>query len=292
MDRRKFLQTMGVAASGAFVTSTALAKSPKEAGSTSPTGEYDPYAILFDATQCAGCSECEMGCAESHDLPEPATTAEDAEKVRDTTQKALTVVNKYETSKGEVYAKKQCMHCLQPACASACLTKGLEKEKDGPVTWDGDKCMGCRFCMISCPFDIPKYEYESTNPKVVKCDMCFDKLDEGGMPVCVERCNDDGAGALTFGRRSELLQIAHARMAESPDDYYPHIYGEHEVGGTGWLYISPVPFDEIGFKTNLGKVAYPELTKEFLYAVPMVLTVIPPLLLGVSKATSGNSEDE
>jgi hypothetical protein len=155
------------------------------------------------------------------------------------------------------------------------------------VIWREDKCLGCRLCMVSCAFEIPKYEYASRNPRVQKCKLCWDEIREGEQPACVENC---GGNALTFGKRSDLLEIAKTRIYTNRDDYVSHIYGEHEVGGTGWLYLAAVPFEQLGFRTDLGTTPLPEFTKEFLYAVPAVLTLVPALLLGVSKVCEGRAE--
>jgi ferredoxin len=181
------------------------------------------------------------------------------------------------------------MHCLNPACAAACLTRAMHKEPSGAVAWDGDKCMGCRFCMVSCPFDVPKFEYDSANPRITKCVMCFERVAEGEEPACVANCP---AKALQFGPRDQLLEIARQRVYGNPDRYVSHIYGEHEVGGTSFLYLSAVPFEQLGFRTDLGTTAYPVFTREFLYAVPLVLTLLPPFLLAVHKAKNGKGEAE
>ncbi|HEU4334551.1 MAG TPA: 4Fe-4S dicluster domain-containing protein, partial [Candidatus Eisenbacteria bacterium] len=152
---------------------------------------------------------------------------------------------------------------------------------EGPVEWREEKCMGCRFCMVSCPFNGPKFEYSSTNPRIRKCVLCADRLKKGEQPACVEECPEE---ALTFGKRAELLRIAHRRIAEEPDRYIDHVYGEREVGGTSWMYLAGVPFGELGFPTDVGETPYPNLTASFLYSVPMVLTLAPALMLGVSKA--------
>ena len=146
--------------------------------------------------------------------------------------------------------------------------------------------------MVSCPFDVPKFEYQSTNPEIVKCTMCNERLQESGIPACVENCP---AEALTFGTRKELLKEARKRIVENPDLYYDHIYGEHEAGGTGFLYLSPVPFKEIGFKTNLQNKSYPSLTKGFIGAIAPVDILLPAVLLGIYEATKSNktkTEDE
>lgn len=279
LNRRSFLKTLGIA--GATLTLGKQAKaSPDDASSV----EF--YGVLYDATRCEGCQICEYVCAEAHNLPEPDDYPE-AGKVRTTDDKHRTVVNYFETSKGEVPVKKQCMHCNEPACDAACLTQAMHKTEEGPVIWRGDKCMGCRYCMVSCPFDMPKFEYHSANPKIEKCDMCFDKVKEGGMPTCVENCP---TGALMFGTRRELIKEARRRIHDNPEKYHDHIYGEHEAGGSSWLYLSPVPFEEIGFKTTIQKSSYPALTKGFLYAVPSVFVLWPAILLGIHEATKNNEQ--
>jgi Fe-S-cluster-containing dehydrogenase component len=242
----------------------------------------DPYGILIDTTECAGCHSCSEACAKAHGLPEPNT---DDDVRKETTPQQWSTVNRFEVGEDsdEVYVKKQCMHCLEPACVSSCLTEAMHRTADGAVVWDEDKCMGCRYCMVSCPFDIPKFEYDKAVPKVQKCRMCFEEFEEGGEPACVAACS----GAMTFGRRSELLAKARRLIAEDPDTYVDHIYGEHEAGGTAILYLAGHDFGELGMRTDLGTRSFPEYTKEFLYGVPLVLAAVPALLLGMSRATGG-----
>ena len=207
---------------------------------------------------------------------------------RNTSEKQWTLVNKFEVNEEEIFVKKQCMHCNQPACATACPTKALIKTEEGPVIWRGDKCMGCRFCMVSCPFDMPKFEYDSPNPKIQKCRMCFERLQEGEEPVCVSECPEEG---IVFGKRRDLIKEARKRIYENPDLYHDHIYGEHEVGGTGYLYLSSVHCEQIGMRTDLGSTPYPEYTKTFMYSVPVVLTLWPAFLLALNKATKRDETD-
>lgn len=274
INRRNFFKVLGVTGATLAIGNAAMAK---------PIGEEitEFKAILFDATRCVGCQTCEFSCAEANNLPEP-TDYPELGVVRKTDETRRTVVNAYETSQGEVYAKRQCMHCSQPACAAACLTQAMDKTVEGPVIWHENKCMGCRYCMVSCPFDVPKFEYYSTNPKVTKCDMCFDRQQDGKLPACVENCPGE---ALMFGTRRELIAEARKRIVENPDLYINHIYGENEAGGTSFLYLSPVPFEELGFNTNLQENSYPSLTKSFLYSVPAVDVLVPALLLGIHAAT-------
>ena len=275
MNRRDLLKTMSVAAGTAAVGGRLHAAEPA-AG--------DPAGMLVDTTLCVGCRTCELSCAEAHKDAGLAPPEEvDFAVPRTTSDKQWTVVNRYQTDKGEVFVKQQCMHCLQPASASACLTKAMHKTAQGPVVWTGEKCMGCRFCMVSCPFDVPKFEYYSANPRIQKCVMCADLVAQGKQPVCVENCP---TGALTFGRRSQLLDEARKRIYEAPDSYVHQIYGEQEAGGTSVLYLAAVPFDQLGFRTNLSTTSYPTLTREFLYAVPVVLTLVPPLLVGLLMVSS------
>lgn len=274
-DRRNFLRVLGATGAGLVLSSEAVAQA---------AASGDPYGVLVDTTACVGCQTCTRVCAEGHGLPAPEPGCKDR-----TDDRQLCVVSSRETTDdrvdaGIVFVKRQCMHCLQPACASACLTSAMHKNADGPVTWTKGKCMGCRYCMVSCPFDMPKFQYDSAMPEIRKCDLCIDQLAQGQPPRCVANCP---AEALTFGRRSQLLAEARKRIAKDPDAYQSRIYGEREAGGTAWLYLAALPFEQLGFPPDIEQESYPSLTKEFLYGVPVVLTLVPPLLLGISKATSG-----
>lgn len=281
MDRRTFLKLT------AAVGGSSLAGSSSAAAATT-RDPNEAFAVLSDLSWCAGCRECEFACAAANDLPEPdwdEATVDDV--VRKTSDTQLSVVNRFETADTEVYVKRQCMHCDTPACAAACLTKAMHKTDEGPVVWRASKCLGCRYCMMACPFDVPKFEYGSVNPRILKCRMCLERLQEGEVPACVENCP---AEALTFGKRGELLEIARQRIYQNPDDYVSHIYGEHEAGGTNWLYISPVPFEQLGFRTDLETTAYPEFTRDFLTSVPIVLTLWPAFLLALRAATAPSTD--
>lgn len=287
LHRRDFLKVM-CATGLTLATGKALNASPKI------ENDIEFRGILYDSTRCTGCRGCEYDCADANGLAEPEPTKM-IKGLRKPDETRRTVVNEYNTSKGKVYAKMQCMHCNEPACAAACLTQAMRKTKEGPVIWREDKCMGCRYCMVSCPFDIPKFEYHSPNPKIQKCTMCYDtRILKGELPACVENCPNE---ALTFGTRRELIIEARRRIYEKPDLYYNQIYGEEEAGGSCWLYLSPVPFEELGMNTSLQNSSYPELTKGFLYSVPSVFVLVPALLLGIQQATKKNhlteeNEDE
>jgi formate dehydrogenase iron-sulfur subunit len=279
INRRGFFCLLGA-------TGITLAIGKNTFASSKGKSDVEFSGVLYDSTRCVGCRTCEYECAAAHGLLEPSA---EVEPIRKTNETCNTVVNTFQTTKGEVYIKRQCMHCNEPACDAACLTQAMHKNETGPVTWNGDKCMGCRYCMVSCPFDSPKFEFLSTNPKIQKCDMCFDRQNAGEKPVCVTNCPND---ALLYGKRRDLIKEAHRRIYEKPDLYSDHVYGEHEVGGTGWLYLSPVPFEELGMNTNLQQSSYPALTKGFLYSVPSVDLLLPPLLLGIYTATKNNQHKE
>lgn len=276
MKRRDLLKTM-CAAGGLSLVGGRLGAEQRPA----VAALADRVGVLVDTTKCLGCRICEYACATANGLPQPEASI-DRSVERQTSPTQWTVCNRYKTERGPVSAKRQCMHCLQPACASACLTKAMVKEPAGPVRWRESKCMGCRFCMVSCPFDVPKFEYDSPVPKIQKCVMCWERLEQGERPACVANCP---AGALQFGRRPDLLEEARRRIAFEPDKYVHHVYGEREVGGTSWLYLASVPFDQLGFPVDVGETAYPVYTKEFLYGVPLVLTLAPPLLLALHRAS-------
>ena len=143
---------------------------------------------------------------------------------------------------GPVYKKWQCNHCLEPACASSCFVRAFTKTPQGAVTWDGTVCVGCRYCMIACPFEIPTFEYnEPLTPRIMKCTLCNPQITSGKLtvPGCVGACPVE---ALVYGRRDDLIKIARKRMHDFPGRYLNQIYGEHEMGGTNWLYLSGVPF--------------------------------------------------
>jgi formate dehydrogenase iron-sulfur subunit len=275
LSRRQFLGAVTAIGGTALIGSYSSA-SAKEFG-----GWPDSYGCLTDLTRCVGCRSCEEACNKANNLPKPAVPFDDKavfDDKRRPTQHAYTVVNRYDNPKDKdkpVYRKIQCNHCKEPACATACPIHAYNKTPEGAVLYNPELCFGCRYCMVACPFYVPAYDYDSAlKPKIVKCILCYDRIKKGGMPACAEACP---AGTITFGKREELIKIARERIAKNPDKYIDHIYGENEVGGTNWLYISGVPFEQVGFPTNLPATPLVEQTKGFLSAVPLVFTVWPAL---------------
>lgn len=293
MRRRKFLNILGATGLGSLCG----AASAKASTTRTFTGHPDAVGVLHDSVRCIGCRKCEEACQKVNDLPPPEVPFDDMsvlDKVRRTEQNAYTVVNKYQVPgrAQPVFRKQQCNHCQEPACASACFVKALRKTLEGPVVYDHKLCVGCRYCMIACPYYVPAYSYNSAwNPLVYKCTLCAPRLKEGKIPGCVEACPKE---ALTFGKRSELLKIARARIMAHPVLYNDFIYGEHEMGGTNWLYISPVPHQDLA-QPELGMTSAPELTSGALSAVAMVAGIWPVLLGGayiISKRRTKMAEEE
>lgn len=278
ITRRKFLGWMGAAGMGATIGS----KKARAASGKEFAGFPDSLGVLHDETRCVGCRACEAACNAVNNLPKPDTSFEELsvlEQKRRPETDAYTVVNKYETSKGTRFRKIQCNHCMEPACASVCFVTAFKKEPTGAVVYDPSVCVGCRYCMMACPFEVPAYEYDDAfTPEVVKCTMCAPRLEEGKLPGCVEVCPKE---ALIFGKRDDLITIAKERIRKYPDRYVPHVYGEKEMGGTSWLTISDVPFTEIGMREDLGTTAAPNLTSGALHVVPMVVALWPVFLTGM-----------
>ena len=271
IGRRGFFK---IAAIGAGVAGAAKARASSE---TALVEAPDSPSVLVDTTRCVGCRACEAACSEANHNPPPAEGDDVLSTRRDTTQHAFTVVNKVEGIEGR-FAKRQCMHCISPACAAACPVRAMDKKPEGPVTYDPSNCLGCRYCMVACPFDIPKYEYDSNAPRVRKCQFCAERQAAGLKPACTEVCP---SGALTFGLRKEMLELAKTRIYTNPDKYVHHVYGEHEAGGTSWLYIADVPLEKLALRSGTPEKEIPSLVAGALGAPPFVMTLWPPLLMGV-----------
>lgn len=236
-------------------------------------------AVLYDSTLCIGCKACETACAERWGNPYDDTIAAQEHL----SAQKLTAIETH----GERFSRRMCMHCAEPTCASVCPVGALHKTALGPVVYDADKCMGCRYCMQACPFQVPAYEWNARLPRVRKCDMCYDRQMAGKPTACSEACP---AEATITGDRSSLVAEAKRRLAENPDKYYQRIYGLEEAGGTSVLFLSAVPFQQIGLRTNLPNEPIPALTWRVLSLVPDVVTVGTTLLGGIWWITNRRDE--
>lgn len=294
-DRRDFLKSIT-----AFGIGLSAIGSKSRAAEVIKAHPEDRMGVLVDTTVCIGCRSCEWACKMAHNIPtEPLESYQTNRSIykisRRPDENALTVVNEFETPIRNlpIDVKVQCMHCEDPACVASCIVHAFTKHKDGTVTWDGDKCIGCRYCMVACPFQIPAFEFDKAiEPNILKCDFCFERTSKGQLPACVEVCP---AEAITYGKREQLLQIAKTRIKNNPEKYVDHIYGEYEVGGTSWLYLAPEEFSKLDFPV-LGEEPAPGVSKQiqhglFRYFVPPIaLYTLLGGIMWISKKREDDSE--
>jgi formate dehydrogenase iron-sulfur subunit len=226
-------------------------------------------ALLYDNTMCIGCKQCEQACATQNKLRYDEQVASEGQS-----DHKFTVV----LTKNDKFMRRLCMNCSEPACASVCPVGALKKTAAGPVTYDENRCMGCRYCMVACPFGVPKYEWSKVLPRVQKCTMCPDRVLAGKPTACAEICP---TGATKFGDRDELIIEAQQRIRGNPGQYVNHIYGLTEVGGTSVLLLSSVPFEEFGYRADLSKDPLPILTYRVLSRIPDFVPLGGMLLGGV-----------
>lgn len=236
-------------------------------------------AVLYDSTLCVGCRQCEEACSARWKLPYNQQIAAEEQ----TSSHKLTAIRTH----GERYSRKLCMNCLEPACASVCPVGALEKTTAGAVVYDEGKCVGCRYCMVACPFQVPAYEWERAIPKIRKCDLCSDRTSKGGITRCSEACPTN---ATITGERGDLIREAQQRIRSKPSEYYGRVYGLEEAGGTSVLILGAVPFDQLGYNTNVPKKVLPELTWAALQHVPDIVSLGGVLLGGVYWITRRREE--
>ena len=230
-------------------------------------------AILTDVTKCIGCEKCVAACVTENKLPARIL----ARWSRDdglSAERYTAILHK-----GKSYVRKQCRHCLEPACASVCPVGALRKTPEGPVTYDRARCLGCRYCMMACPFGIPRYDWASAVPYVKKCSMCYEnRIKQGRQPACTEACPTQ---ATIFGERDQLLEEAHKRLREAEGKYQPCVYGESDVGGTCVLLLSPVPLDFLYLGRGQGTRTLPGLTANAMAAVPPAFVLVGAAMGGL-----------
>jgi len=231
-------------------------------------------AILIDTTRCKGCEECVAACKQENELGKDRAWREQEAIDSLSPTRNCTVLRRPD----DHFVLQQCRHCLDPACVSACLVGAMQQTPEGPVVYDPDKCMGCRYCLVACPYGIPRYDWDRPAPLVHKCTMCYHRLQQGREPACVEACPEE---ATVFGSREELLAEAHRRIEADPDAYLPRVYGERDVGGTAVLYISDVPLDFLSWKPDLDERPLPDRTWASLKKVPPTILGMGGLMTGL-----------
>lgn len=223
-------------------------------------------AMLIDTTRCIGCNACAEACKEANKL--------DPEIEDQLSARTWTNVREVKGT----YVRQMCMHCRKPSCASVCPVGALHTTPEGMVAYDEDKCIGCRYCMVACPFGVPKYEWAKALPRVQKCIGCISRIEKGEIPACAAACP---AEATVFGTRDSLLAEAHRRIGADPKQYVDHVFGENEVGGTNVMFLSALPFEQLGFPMNLPGTPMPDLTWRALSKIPTVVSVGGLSLLGI-----------
>ncbi len=285
------------------------------AARAAPALPPEAVGILYDATLCIGCKACMARCKQVNSVPGAPLHQEDGsvpyefppgDQVHDAPQdlsaRTLNIIKVYRqgtgmhkdrAEDGYSFVKRQCMHCLEPACASVCPVRALDKDRrTGVVTYDPGRCIGCRYCMVACPFGIPKFEWSSTHPRIVKCELCRHRYAAGGYAGCCEACP---TGASLFGPVAELRREAERRLrlaagteyrfpvgrigsgvfsTRRSSAYVQRIYGLEEAGGTQCLLLSGVDFELLGFNPGIGKVAYPQFTWAYIKKVPVLIGLL------------------
>ena len=256
-NRRSFLK--GLACAGA----TAAAGAVPASASDTRQAPADAVGMLYDATLCIGCKTCVVACHEANDLPPDTRGDALHDAPQSLNDRTKNIIKLYKEDGRRSYVKQQCMHCIDPACVGACMIGALQKREYGIVTWESDRCIGCRYCQVACPYNIPKFEWESTNPRIIKCELCNHRLKEGKEPACCEGCPRE---AVIYGKYEDLLAEAKNRLAANPGRYVDKIYGEHDGGGTQVLYLSHVPFEKLGLP-ELGDEAVPKLNRTIQHGI-------------------------
>lgn len=283
ISRRRFFQ--------ASATGTLTAIGARPASGSATADPSDAAAVLVDLTRCIGCRSCENACrvrAGFKPLP-PASVGYKAGDGQLTYETRTFIDFRNGNSTSARPIKRQCMHCLEPACVSVCPVAALEKTPTGPVLYHENICIGCRYCILACPFNVPKYEWDNAlTPRVGKCDFCADRQDRGKSPACVASCP---TGALKFGKRGPLIQESRARLASHPERYTA-LYGERVVGGTSWLYLTDVAPSKLGLPEDLPERPLPLLTWKAISKLPFVVIALGLLLSGVVRLRMRHGERE
>lgn len=272
ISRRDALKVLA----GSAAAAAATASTPHHANAAAVVARPDAVGLLYDTTRCIGCKACMAACNKANDLP-PDTTLSNGlwQTPVDLNERTKNIIKLYSDPSSGTYSfiKRQCMHCLDPGCTSACMLGALQKREYGIVSYDPDLCIGCRYCQMACPFNIPKFEWSKALPKIVKCELCRHRLVKGQIPACAEACP---TGAVIFGKYTELLAEAHARLRQHPERYVPKVYGEAEVGGTQVLYLAHVDFAKLGLPTY-GPEPIPAAVREVFQEIYQ--GIVPPVAL-------------
>lgn len=273
ISRRDFLKIAGLSAGTAFLPTLKVA-AKRQPG--------DQVAMLYDSTKCIGCNACTNACRQWNNTTYETDQRNVYDAPTELSAKTWTMIQLYQGDKDYAFVKRQCMHCIDPACVSGCPVSALQKSDEGPVTYDPDRCIGCRYCMYTCPFHIPRFQWDEVIPVVAKCTFCHDRIIDGKGPACAERCP---TGALIWGTRKDLLAEAENRVSNDNHRYLDHIYGKDEAGGTSVLYLSAVPFEKLGLE-DVGNTPVPDLSEATAKVVLPGIVLGGPFILGLIRLVS------
>jgi Fe-S-cluster-containing dehydrogenase component len=260
IKRRNFLKA---AAGGGLLLATGAAPA---LGAEKPHVPPEAVGMLYDSTLCIGCQACVYACKQANDMPVEHTGRYRVwDNPLDLSAKTLNVIKMHTEGDSFAFIKRHCMHCLKPACVNACPVSALLKDpRTGVVTYNKDACIGCRYCQIACPYNVPKFEWNDPFPQIRKCQFCDHLFDRGRYSACCESCP---TGASLFGPVHKLRQEAVRRLSMEPGRYYDfpvnhiesgkptrhkagaylqHIYGAEEVGGSQVMMLSGTSFTKLG----------------------------------------------
>jgi formate dehydrogenase iron-sulfur subunit len=236
------------------------------------------HGFLIDASRCIDCRTCLVACSVENNVPMTHTRI---------WMKDTGIAGNF-PDLSRYTAPYHCMHCTDPSCVSACTVGALQQNEDGVVVYDAERCIGCRYCMYACPFGVPNFEWEQSLALIVKCDLCFERLEEGQQPACAATCPTE---AIKFGTHDDMLELAHTRIAQSPEKYIDHVYGEHENGGTSTFYISPVPFEQLDFPVTERQESPAEFNRLVTHGTPVVAAGVAIGMTGAYLAIERQSKD-
>jgi len=242
--------------------------------------------ILTDVTRCIGCEKCVTACKELNQTGTDRFWSWQHAINDLSASRWTTIVPK----PNNVYVRQQCRHCLHPACVSVCPVGALKQTPEGAVIYDSKICMGCRYCMMACPYGIPRYIWSDPIPYVRKCIMCYDHIKKGTVkePACTAVCPTQ---ATVFGERTALLEEAHRRLRDNPERYrFQKVWGEDEVGGTSVLYLSNIDLSFLGWKPDLGNSPLPLKTWATLQTVPYTFAIVGAAMFGIHKVIERRME--
>ena len=275
INRRNFLKIAALGLGGALLDFQTVKAASDD--------HSDDIGMLYDATKCVGCNACTNACRQWNNTAPETTAFGIYDAPLELSSHTWTLIQLYQGENVHSFFKRQCMHCVVPSCVSGCPVKALQKTSLGPVTYDPSRCIGCRYCMYTCPFHVPRFEWDEVIPVVAKCTFCNDRLEQGKGPACAEICP---TGALIWGKRGVLIKEAEKRLADNPGRYVDRIYGKDDAGGTSVLYLSHVPFENLGLP-ELGTDPIPLLSEESANLFIPSILIGGPLLLasirGISK---------